>query len=30
MSGVYLVLTIIFFAVTALLVHACEKLRGQP
>lgn len=29
MSSVYLVLTVIFFAVTVVLVYACEKLRGQ-
>lgn len=29
MDGVYLVLTLAFFAVTAALVYAFEKLRGQ-
>jgi hypothetical protein len=29
MDSVYLVLTLAFFAVTAALVYACEKLRGQ-
>jgi len=29
MGSVYLVLTVIFFAVTVALVYACEKLRGQ-
>jgi len=29
MSIVYLVLTVVFFAVTVALVYACEKLRGQ-
>ena len=30
MDGVYLLLTLAFFVVTAGLVYACEKLRGQP
>jgi len=30
MDGVYLLLTLAFFAVTVALVYACEKLRGQP
>lgn len=30
MSSVYLLLTLVFFAVTVALVYACEKLRGQP
>jgi len=30
MDIVYLVLTLVFFAVTVALVYACEKLRGQP
>jgi len=29
MDIVYLLLTIGFFAVTALLIRACESLRGQ-
>jgi hypothetical protein len=29
MDTVYLVLTLVFFAVTVALVYACEKLRGQ-
>jgi len=29
MSSIYPVLTVIFFAVTVVLVYACEKLRGQ-
>jgi hypothetical protein len=29
MSSVYLGLTVIFFAVTVVLVYACEKIRGQ-
>ena len=29
MDGVYLLLTLAFFAVTVALVYACEKLRGQ-
>ncbi len=28
MDGVYLLLTLAFFAVTAGLVYGCEKLRG--
>ena len=28
MDSVYLVLTVVFFAVTVALVYACEKLRG--
>jgi hypothetical protein len=29
MDTVYLILTLVFFAVTVALVYACEKLRGQ-
>jgi hypothetical protein len=29
MDSLYLVLTLVFFAVTVALVYACEKLRGQ-
>jgi len=29
MFAVYLVITTVFFAVTAALVYACEVLRGQ-
>jgi hypothetical protein len=29
MDSVYLVLTLVFFAVTIALVYACETLRGQ-
>jgi hypothetical protein len=29
MDSVYLLLTVAFFAVTVVLVYACEKLRGQ-
>jgi len=29
MDTVYLLLTLVFFAVTVALVYACEKLRGQ-
>ena len=29
MDTVYLVLTLVFFAITVALVYACEKLRGQ-
>jgi hypothetical protein len=29
MDSVYLLLTLVFFAVTVALVYACEKLRGQ-
>ena len=29
MDSVYLVLTVVFFAVTVALVYACDKLRGQ-
>ena len=29
MDSLYLVLTVVFFAVTVALVYACEKLRGQ-
>jgi hypothetical protein len=29
MDIVYLLLTLVFFAVTVALVYACEKLRGQ-
>jgi hypothetical protein len=29
MDSVYLLLTVVFFAVTVALVYACEKLRGQ-
>lgn len=29
MSSIYIVLTVVFFAVTVALVYACEKLRGQ-
>ena len=29
MDSIYLLLTLVFFAVTVALVYACEKLRGQ-
>jgi hypothetical protein len=29
MDTLYLLLTLVFFAVTVALVYACEKLRGQ-
>jgi hypothetical protein len=29
MDGLYLGLTLVFFAVTVALVYACETLRGQ-
>jgi hypothetical protein len=29
MDSAYLLLTLVFFAVTVALVYACEKLRGQ-
>jgi hypothetical protein len=29
MDSVYLLLTLVFFAVTVALVYACEKIRGQ-
>lgn len=29
MSSLYLLLALVFFAVTVALVYACEKLRGQ-
>jgi len=29
MDSVYLLFTLVFFAVTVALVYACEKLRGQ-
>jgi hypothetical protein len=29
MDSLYLLLTLVFFAVTVALVYACEKLRGQ-
>jgi len=29
MDIVYLLLTLVFFAVTVALIYACEKLRGQ-
>jgi hypothetical protein len=29
MDSEYLLLTLVFFAVTVALVYACEKLRGQ-
>lgn len=29
MSSVFLLMTVVFFAVTVALVYACESLRGQ-
>jgi hypothetical protein len=29
MDSVYLLLTVVFFAVTVALVYACDNLRGQ-
>jgi len=29
MSSVYLVVMVVFFAITVALIYACEKLRGR-